>query len=130
MYPLIQLYCFGTATVLLFVGFSGKVPDKITSTNDLVICKDSTLDKIDIKKLITEKEKERLNQDNQFKPVQTKVINNNPVIQSNKINSTQNYIETYEELKRGSQNKPNQSDNKGKNYDNILEGLKDLGIIK
>ena len=42
-----------------------------------------------------------------------------------------NYIETYEELKRGSHNKSQQQvSNKGNNYDNILEGLKDLGIIK
>jgi hypothetical protein len=115
---------------LIYNPITGKIPEKITNTNDLIISKDNTLDKADIKKLIIEKEKERLNQDNQYKPVQTKVINNNPVIQSNKVNSTQNYIETYEELKRGSQNKSNQIDNKGKNYDNILEGLKDLGIIK
>ena len=104
---------------------------ELNNINDLVICKDNSLDKVNIKKLIIEKEKERSNQDNQYKPIQTKVINNNPIVQTNKINSTQNYIETYEELKRGSQNKSNQqSDNKVKNYDNILEGLKDLGIIK
>jgi hypothetical protein len=115
---------------LIYNPITGIVPEKINNINDLVICKDNSLDKVDIKKLIIEKEKERNNQDNQYKPVQTKVINNNPAIQSNKI-STQNYIETYEELKRGSQNKSNQqSDNKVKNYDNILEGLKDLGIIK
>jgi len=112
---------------LIYNPITGKIPEKVINTNDLVICKVNSLDKLDIKKLIIEKEKERLNQDNQYKPVQTKVINNNPVIQSNKINSTQNYVETYEELKRGSHN---QSDNKGKNYDNILEGLKELGIIK
>jgi hypothetical protein len=116
---------------LIYNPITGIIPEKINNINDLVICKDNSLDKVDIKKLILEKEKERSNQDNQYKPVQTKVINNNPVVQSNKINSTQNYIETYEELKRGSQNKSNQqSDNKVKNYDNILEGLKDLGIIK
>jgi len=112
---------------LIYNPITGKIPEKVKNINDLVICKDNSFDKVDIKKLILEKEKERLNQDNQYKPVQTKVINNNPVIQSNKINSTQNYVETYEELKRGSHN---QSDNKGKNYDNILEGLKELGIIK
>lgn len=116
---------------LIYNPITGIVPEKINNINDLVVCKDNTLDKVDIKKLIIEKEKERLNQDNQYKPVQTKVVNNNPVTQSNKVNSTQNYIETYEELKRGSQNKPNQQTKiNEKNYDNILEGLKDLGIIK
>ena len=116
---------------LIYNPITGIIPEKINNINDLVICKDNSLDKVDIKKLILEKEKERSNQDNQYKPVQTKVINNNPVVQSNKINSTQNYIETYEELKRGSQNKTNQQiNNNGNNYGNILEGLKDLGIIK
>jgi hypothetical protein len=128
---------------LIYNPITGIIPEKINKTSDLVLCKDDTLDKVDIKRLIIEKEKERLNQDSQYKPVQTKVINNNPVSQnqSNKVSSGQdsssqqvnmkNYIETYEELKRGSQNKTNQQiNNKGNNYDNILEGLKDLGIIK
>jgi len=115
---------------LIYNPITGKVPNKINNTNDLLICKDVTLDKIDIKKLMIEKENERLNQDNQYKPVQTKVVNNNPIIQSNKVNTNQNYIETYEELKRGSQNKYNQQIPKGNNFDNLLEGLKDLGIIK
>jgi hypothetical protein len=115
---------------LIYNPITGKVPNKINNTNDLIICKDVTLDKVDIKKLMIEKENERLNQDNQYKPVQTKVVNNNPIIQSNKVNTNQNYIETYEELKRGSQNKYNQQIPKGNNFDNLLEGLKDLGIIK
>jgi hypothetical protein len=115
---------------LIYNPITGKVPNKINNTNDLIVCKDVTLDKVDIKKLMIEKENERLNQDNQYKPVQTKVVNNNPIIQSNKVNTNQNYIETYEELKRGSQNKYNQQIPKGNNFDNLLEGLKDLGIIK
>jgi hypothetical protein len=116
---------------VIYNPITGVIPEKINKISDLVICKDNTLDKVDIKKLIMDKEKERVAQDNKFKPVQTKVINNNPVIQTNKINSSQNYIETYDELKRGSQIKSNQYlNNKDKNYDNILEGLKDLGIIK
>ncbi len=135
---------------LIYNPITGVVPDKINSVNDLILCKDDALDKVDIKRLINEKEKERLIQDTQYKPVQTKVINNNPVSQpqsqSNRVNTgssqdsgsqgpqqvnMRNYIETYEELKRGSQNKAQQQiNNRGNNYDNILEGLKDLGIIK
>jgi hypothetical protein len=123
---------------LIYNPITGIVPEKINKTSDLILCQDKTLDKVDISKLILEKEKERSKQDSQYKPIQTKVINNNPVsqIQSNKVSSGQevnikNYIETYEELKRGSQNKTNQQiNNNGNNYGNILEGLKDLGIIK
>lgn len=130
---------------LIYNPITGVVPNKINSVNDLILCKDDALDKIDIKRLINEKEKERTSQDNTYKPIQTKVINNNPAYQQ-QTNGTssgssqepsqqqvnmKNYIETYEELKRGSQNKAHQQiNNRGNNYDNILEGLKDLGIIK
>jgi hypothetical protein len=68
------------------------------------------------------KESERQNQDAQFKPLQTKIT---PSV----ANSSQkgNYIETYEELKKSSTNNNKQSKEK---YNNILDGLKDLGIIK
>jgi len=160
---------------LIYNPITGVVPDKITNVNDLIICKDESFDKVDIQRLINEKEKERSIQDTQYKPVQTKVINNNPASQYQNQTQTQNqtqnqyqtqaqnqtqnqaqsikagykvgstnsrdsgsqqanmknYIETYEELKRGSQNKVQQQTiNRGNNYDNILEGLKDLGIIK
>ncbi len=132
-------------TNLIYNPITGVVPDKITCQKDLVIGNDQSLDKVDIQRLINEKEKERYVQDNLYKPIQTKVINNNPASQSNRVSANQpdnnsvqqtqtnrtNYIETYEELKRGSQYKnQQQSNNKGNNYDNILEGLKDLGIIK
>lgn len=123
---------------------TGVVPAQIRSNNDLILEKDCAYTNTDIKKLIMEKENERVNQDVQFKPVKTKVINNNPQNSNqNQTSSSQdnfqqqsrtNYIETYEELKRGSANiKIEQAKSVNQNkekYNNILDGLKDLGIIK
>ena len=125
---------------------TGVIPGQIRSNNDLVLEKDCAYSNIDIKKLITDKENERVSQDNQYKPVKTKVINNNPQSSNNSIghyDSNQdnvqqqnrtNYIETYEELKRGSEHNKNEQANSvnhsKEKYNNILGGLKDLGIIK
>jgi hypothetical protein len=119
---------------------TGVVPNKINSVKDLVLDKDTTLDKINIQKLISEKSAERVNQDNIYKPVKTKVINNVPIQQTNEIKEPRksqpvnrtNYIETFEDMKRGSHgiNKPSNSTPNKNNYNNILDGLKDLGIIK
>ncbi len=125
---------------------TGIVPNKINSEKDLVLDKDSSLTNNDIKQMILSKEVERQNQDLQYKPVKTKVINNNPQSQmisntdlqpndksqhSPQVNRT-NYIETYEDMKRGSttNKQANSSSQNRNNYDNILDGLKDLGIIK
>jgi hypothetical protein len=124
---------------------TGVVPVQIRSNNDLILEKDCAYTNTDIKKLILEKENERVSQDNQYKPIKTKVINNNPQnsnisinysdgIQDNLQQTRTNYIETYEELKRGSENKKNEQSNSvnqnKEKYNNILGGLKDLGIIK
>lgn len=122
---------------------TGVIPNKINSVKDLVLEKDNTLDKVNIQKLISDKNVERVNQDNIYKPIKTKVINNSTVQQqTNEIKETSktqlvnktNYIETFEDMKKGSYriNKnlvQNQPQNKN-NYNNILDGLKDLGIIK
>lgn len=100
---------------------TGVIPSQISTMNDLVLQVDNPYTQNDIKNLIMNKELERQNQDTQFKPLQTKIT---PVAQQ--TNKT-NYIETYEELKNNSSNNNNQSKEK---YNNILEGLKDLGIIK
>jgi hypothetical protein len=71
-----------------------------------------------------EKENERLSQDNLYKPVKTKTTNDTIV-----NNNSKNYIETFNELKR-STNTINKENNNDSKYNNILEGLKDLGIIK
>ncbi len=122
---------------------TGVIPNRVTSDKDLVLEKDSSLSNNDIKKMILNKEVERQNQDNQYKPVKTKVINNNPNQQNQNSENLQtsqssqttqtnrtNYIETYEEMKRGSQNNKQTTNTPNKNnYNNILDGLKDLGII-
>jgi hypothetical protein len=122
-------------TKSIYNPITGIVPSQIQSNNDLILQKDCSYSTHDIKKLIINKEKERNNQDINFKPVKTKVINNNPN-STNSTNSTNrtNYIQTYEELKKGSTNaKSDHSKNINQNkekYNNILGGLKDLGIIK
>ena len=113
---------------------TGVIPTKITETKDLLINtsgKDTNLTKLNIQQLILEKEEERKNQDTQFKPIQTKIVNNvvttPPLIQAN-TPTTVNYIATYHDLKNTQQNgHKKQSIN---NYSNILDGLKGLGIIK
>lgn len=122
-------------TKSIYNPITGIVPTQIQSNNDLILQKDCSYSSHDIKKLIINKETERNNQDINFKPVKTKVINNNPnsMNATNSINRT-NYIQTYEELKKGSTNaKSDHSKNINQNkdkYNNILGGLKDLGIIK
>lgn len=120
---------------------TGVVPNKINSVKDLVLEKDTSLDKVNIQKLIADKNAERINQDNIYKPIKTKVINNVPIQQTNEVkentkSQTQsvnrtNYMETHEDMKRGVYNKPSTHQTTTKNnYNNILDGLKDLGIIK
>jgi len=125
---------------------TGIIPDKLNSQNDLVLQKDNN--NIDFKSLILNKETERTQQNELYKPQKIKVINtiqnsnntNNLVINTNSNSNTNNnnntnsnnnceYIKTYNELKHGIiiNNKSNSNQN---NYDNILLGLKDLGIIK
>lgn len=99
---------------------TGIIPSQVNNISDLVLEKDNSLCKNDIQQLILQKESERSNQDNIYKPVKTKVINNNTQ------NISTNYIESFEDLKKDSINKQ-QTNN---NYCNILDGLKDLGIIK
>lgn len=114
---------------------TGVIPTKITETKDLLINtsgKDTNLTKLNIQQLILEKEEERKNQDTQFKPIQTKIVNNvvttPPLVQANTPTNTTNYISTYHDLKNTQQNgHKKQSIN---NYSNIIDGLKGLGIIK
>jgi hypothetical protein len=70
---------------------TGIVPQNITSNKDLKLNIDTP--QIEIKKLLQEKERERMEQDATYKPQQTKIINNedncmkiNPTTENNKYN--------------------------------------------
>lgn len=122
---------------------TGVVPSRIKTANDLILEKDKSLNKNDIQKLIRQKESERQIQNEQYKPVKTKVINPNNNMdsydmpertpnQNNQLNRN-NYIETFEDMKYGSQNKKDSSQYNQisqSKVNNIMVGLKDLGIIK
>jgi hypothetical protein len=106
---------------------TGIIPNKINDSKDLVLQKDNTLNKNDIMNMIKTKEAERILQDTEYKPLKTKVLNiASQTPQNVQQNVQNNYIETFEDMKRGVV-KPKSVD---KNYNNILDGLKDLGIIK
>ena len=95
---------------------TGVVPNQIKTNKDLVLDSNkSKLSKDDIKNLILQKENERQEQNESLKHVKTKIVNTNV-----------SYIETFDELK----NKSKVISNKVNNYNNILDSLKDLGIIK
>jgi hypothetical protein len=85
---------------------TGIVPQNITSNKDLKLNIDTP--QIEIKKLIQDKERERMEQDATYKPQQTKIINNNDINDVNCIKMN-----------------PNSENNK---Y-NILNSLKNLGIL-
>lgn len=111
---------------------TGIIPQKLNSQNDLFLKNDTS--NIDINLLIIKKENERKDQNELYKPMKTKIVNNNiqnsdNIVSTDKISqdNNNNYIKTYNELKNGKQQiKNNIIDN---NYDNILSGLKDLGIF-
>ena len=92
------------------------IPPNIKTSNDLLLQKDNTI--TNIKQLIINKSSERELQDNEFKPQKTKITNND---------TNCNYIETPEELKVNAQKTKPKTNNS--NYNNILDNLKDLGII-
>lgn len=124
-----------TLSSTIYNPITGIIPTKITDTNDLILAKDNSISKSDIQKLILKKEEERINQDNQFKPVKTKIINNmSPEIQpiqpkeqpKEQPNNKTNYISTYNELKNGGDKKQEKTT---PNQQKLIQGLKDLGII-
>ena len=117
-------------THTIYNPITGIIPSKVASTTDLILDKDKILNKTELANLISSKDSERKTQDAQYKPIKTKIISvpppqNKPQSQVNRTN----YIETFEDMKRVS-SKPTNPVLPKKNFDNILDGLKDLGIIK
>ena len=122
-------------STIIYNPITNIVPNKISDSNDLVLEKDSCLTKVDIMKLIAKKEEERVNQDANFKPVKTKVINENIPSKNTNIKVPQlnnNYISTYNELKNGPTKGVlnRQPDKINDNQNKIIQGLKELGIFK
>lgn len=120
---------------------TGVIPQKLNSQKDLYLDKDNS--NIDVKSLVLEKENERKEQNELYKPLKTKIVNNTSnnldilptekILQNNNVSNEaitieikNDYIKTYHELKNGKQIKDNFDT---KDYDNLLSGLKDLGII-
>jgi hypothetical protein len=127
-------------THTIYNPITGIIPTKVSCTSDLILDKDKTLNKTELANLISTKDSERKTQDVQYKPIKTKIISvTTPQAQAQgqgqgqgqgqaQVNRT-NYIETFEDMKRGS-SKPDNTVLPKKNFNNILDGLKDLGIIK
>ena len=102
------------------------IPPKIFSQNDLLIKQDPM--KIDIKNRMMERENERTKQDQQFKPIQNKIISDNlPTgLPNNLSNSLQNNeINNFVDLKK---NTTKETTNKNK-YNSVIDNLKELGIL-
>jgi hypothetical protein len=91
------------------------IPEKITKQSDLMLNFDNN--KVDIRKQLLAKELERNNQDTQYKPVQTKMINEN---------LTNININNFIELKQSNKN----TNTNNKKYNSVLDNLKDLGILQ
>jgi hypothetical protein len=140
-----------TQESIIYNPITGIIPEKITTSKDLVLPSDNDQNKISINKLINEKNLERKNQDVQYKPVPTKIINTHdlPNLNAKELKSMpetkelksmpetkelksipeikSNYIETFEEMKNAVYKT---NPNKTSSYNNILDGLKELGIIQ
>jgi hypothetical protein len=102
---------------------TGIIPTKLNSSSDLVLPKEPNMN-TNIMNMLKMKENERKQQIEQIKPIQTKILNNNQLV--NGVGNN-NYIETFTDMKS---NSINTNQEKNNNYNNILDGLKDLGIIK
>lgn len=128
-------------TKTIYNPITGIIPKNIKDANDLVIDNIKPTSILQINKMIKDKEKERKEQDIKLKPVKTKVINNNlsnnvetieqtEVVVEKKQIVQRNYLQTHSDLKNGSVTNINSQGVVNKsNYNNILDNLKDLGII-
>jgi len=120
---------------IIYNSITGIIPDKdIEKPSDLYLQKDK--EKENLKLLILNKQKERSHQDVQFMPVKIKVINgdgfNNSTSDNTSDNTSNEYLKTYNDMKQSnekSKQQLNQAVHKT-NYNNILIGLEELGILK
>jgi hypothetical protein len=111
---------FKNNTKLVYNGIIDTVPNEVKSSKDLEIPKDDPI--VDYQQLINSKCKERSEQDTQLKPIKQKII----VDQSVEKNDV--YSNMKEENKSFINNQNKIITNTKLN--NILENLKDLGILE
>jgi hypothetical protein len=108
----------------IYNSITNQIPEDIKSQKDLELNKDKPIE--NIKDLIMNKAKERLEQEQTLKPIKQKILNNNEIINNNK--------QHFNDLKNEQTNFINEqqkiiNNNKSK-YENILENLKSLGILE
>ena len=111
---------FKNNTKLVYNSIIDKIPDEVKSSKDLEIPKDEPIK--DYQHLINTKFKERNEQDTQLKPIKQKII----VDQS--IEKDDSYNNMKEDNKTFINNQHKVITNT--KLDNILENLKDLGILE
>ena len=109
---------------LIYNPITGLIPENVKTQNDLLLKKDTSLSDLEIRKLLNEKERERQQQNELYKPVKTKIITKG--LEENKYNIKNNYLETYEQMKSNSI--PLQVNNN--NLNDIMQSMKELGILK
>ena len=111
---------------VIYNGITNEVPDKIKNSKDLKLKVDDSIDNLNMKRMIKQKEEERCKQDYDLKPQKLKSLPENLIVDK--------HIENFDELKKNSEafiKKTVQEHNQQKSkYDNIMTNLKDLGIIK
>ena len=111
---------------VIYNGITNEIPKEIKNQKDLKLKLDQSINVNDLKKVIKEKQSERLKQDTDLKPVKVKALQN--------VFDTDKHIQNFDELKKTSEAQvqkivQEQTIQKNK-YDNIMSSLKDLGIFK
>jgi hypothetical protein len=115
---------------VIYNPITGIVPDKINSNDDLKLQKDIQINSNDFKKLVQDKERERIDMfsninSNNSNSNNSNSNNNNNIQKINNIDRT-NYIQTFQELK----NPPKKiNTNYSSNNTGVINELKNLGIF-
>lgn len=111
---------FKNNTKLVYNSIIDKIPDEVKSSKDLEIPKDEPIK--DYQHLINTKFKERNEQDTQLKPIKQKIIVDQSIEKDDSYNNMKEDNKTF----INNQNKVITNTK----LDNILENLKDLGILE
>jgi hypothetical protein len=102
---------------------TNQVPNTIKSQRDLELLKDKPLPNIN--NMINNKEKERKEQDNLYKPIKQKILTN----KDDTVIPIQNFNELRDEQNSFLKEQKNTIINNKNKYENILGNLKNLGIL-